>query len=108
VRYYSLHHEERGPDVNVKYGCIAFRCGFGDWIGSEDASIVDQNVDAVTESFNSGSYYLLWRIDLREVSLDDYCVAAIVEGFDVVCNFLCELSTPGRRVAECDLVFLSG
>lgn len=60
MRYYGLHHEERSPNVDIKHGCITLRCGFGDWIGSEDAGVVDQNIDAVTESFNSGSYYLLW------------------------------------------------
>jgi hypothetical protein len=103
VRDHRFGHEQWCSDIYIEDLCVVCCSGFCDGSGEENTCIVDQNVDLVSEGFESCFHYLVRCVFSREIRLDNRGVAAVVEGLDLCFDLVGELSTLGRGVDQCDL-----
>jgi hypothetical protein len=76
--YHCLGHEEWCSHIDVEYGGVVFCGGFRYGLTRKNTSIVHEDVDVWTESFEGGCYDFVWCVNLGEVGLDDFGIAAVV------------------------------
>ena len=101
--HYCTGEEEGGADVNIEDCCVVLCCHVCDGLVVQHASIVDKDVDLVSEGLLRGFYDLFGCIKFAEVGLDRCRCAAVVERFDLGCDFLGQFSALGRSINQCEL-----